>query len=66
MRPDQDVIPDDQRVPGPAAQDGVLHHHAPRPHLDGTVFGGEHRTEQDPGVGPDPDRPAQHSVLGAT
>jgi len=60
VRPHQHVIADDARVPGPPAQQRVLHHHAAGADNDLAVFGGKHGPEQDPGLRPDLDRAAQH------
>jgi hypothetical protein len=59
VRSDQHVVADHRRMPGPPADQGVLHHHRAVTDRDLAVFGGEHGPEQDACTRPDAHRPAQ-------
>src|ERR1022692_4243188 len=56
---DEYVVSDGRRMPGAAAYHGVLHHDTAGADLDLAIFGGEHGTEQDARVRPDPHRTAE-------
>jgi len=58
MRSDQDIVAEDDGVPRPAADHGVLHHDAAGADADLPILGGEHGPEQHAGIRPDAHRAA--------
>jgi hypothetical protein len=58
VRPDENIVADDRRVPRAAAYHGVLHDDTAGADADLAILGGEHGAEQDAGVWPDADRAA--------
>jgi hypothetical protein len=65
VRPDQDMIPETNRMAQRASQHRVLHDHAVGADLDRPALRGEHGAEEDPAVRPDGDIPTQHGCRGA-
>jgi len=55
VRPDQDGVPDPERVLGAAAEHGVLHHQDVGADLDPAAVPGDDRPVQDPAAGADRD-----------
>jgi hypothetical protein len=60
VRTDEHVVADDDGMAGPAADQRVLHDHGAGAHVDLAVLGGQHGTEQDPCVGAEAHRAAEH------